>query len=164
MIHSSCLFTSFLITSWRCIMMVVTLGTTGPSSLYSQFTVNTFSQSRIMFPLWTLCPIYPIKIKLAEHSWEIWEVPYWSLTEGERAGISNRTQTPSQTSDWAPQKRLKLNVRRMLLCSISCSLFELLPSFISTVPTPNTFLLNNTPSMGIFSPKPQYALFDNKSP
>lgn len=46
----------------------------------------------------------------------------------------------------------------MLLCSISSSLFEFFPSFISSISTPNILLLNNTFSMGIFSPKPQLCL------
>lgn len=99
-------FTEFLITGWRFIMMVVTLGVSGFSPLDSRSQINTFNHSRIMFPPWTQWLIYPIKVEPGEDAWDTGEVPCWSLIEDERAGISEWAQTPSQMKVWTPLKRL----------------------------------------------------------
>lgn len=62
------LFTGFFMTGRRFIMMVVTLGISRLSSLYSQSPINTFNHSRIMFPPWMLWRTYPIQVVPAEHT------------------------------------------------------------------------------------------------
>lgn len=148
------LLTGFLITGWRLIMTVVTLGISGLSSLCSQFPVNTFNHSRIMFPPWMLWHIYPSKVESAEHAWEIWEVPCWSPIEDERAGVSEWAQTPSQMRVWTPQKRL-LKERKK---NEHCSFLSLLPCLncsplSSAVSLLQIFFFLTTPFLGYFFSK-----------